>query len=112
MQRIVLNLWLSESAMSKLVTAFIFALIVHSAVSPASAQSPANTDDVAAGQALALELCWACHVVAPEEEFPPILHQPAPSFAAIADLSPKAHPSMGRIRSSLSLPPTLDHPHS
>lgn len=37
------------------------------------------------GEHLARLICTACHVVAPDQEFPPLLRQPAPSFADIAN---------------------------
>ena len=37
------------------------------------------------GERLAREICSACHVVASDQEFPPLLREPAPSFAEIAN---------------------------
>lgn len=55
------------------------ALVLAGAL-PASA----GEADVAAGRALALEVCARCHVVAPDQPRAPILAPPAPSFADIA----------------------------
>lgn len=49
-------------------------------VAPAAGQSA----DPANGRRLALKICTACHVVAPDQELPPSSRKPAPSFAAIA----------------------------
>jgi mono/diheme cytochrome c family protein len=35
------------------------------------------------GRAIANSICWACHVVAPDQEFSPILRSPGPDFRAI-----------------------------
>jgi mono/diheme cytochrome c family protein len=39
------------------------------------------------GQHIARLVCSACHVVAHDQEFPPILRPPAPSFEEIANRS-------------------------
>jgi mono/diheme cytochrome c family protein len=36
------------------------------------------------GRAIADNICWACHVVGPEQQFSPILREPGPDFRAIA----------------------------
>jgi len=40
--------------------------------------------DPAEGHRLALKICSACHVVASDQQFPPMLRNPAPNFQAIA----------------------------
>ncbi len=42
------------------------------------------TPEVARGEHLARLICSACHVVARDQEYPPILRKPAPSFFDIA----------------------------
>jgi mono/diheme cytochrome c family protein len=37
------------------------------------------------GHQIALKICTACHVVAPDQEFSPLLRPPAPPFAEIAN---------------------------
>jgi len=37
------------------------------------------------GEKIAKQICSACHVVAKDQEFPPILDPPAPSFQEIAN---------------------------
>ena len=48
---------------------------------------PARSEDArpAKGHAFALLVCAACHVVASDQEAPPILRNPGPSFDAIAN---------------------------
>jgi len=47
------------------------------------AQVPPESN-VAVGRTLALQLCTPCHVVAADQPAPPILRNPAPSFASVA----------------------------
>ncbi|HUK07420.1 MAG TPA: cytochrome c [Stellaceae bacterium] len=49
------------------------------------AQEASHTEDVAAGQKIAVIGCSACHVVEVNQEIEPILRPPAPSFASIAN---------------------------
>lgn len=44
-----------------------------------------GVDQVANGHQLALQICSACHIAAPDQSAPPILTNPAPSFQTIAD---------------------------
>jgi len=69
--------------MHRLVTAIAFLALV--AAPAARAQQPSHEEDVAAGHKLALTVCSACHVVAPDQSTEPILRPPAPSFASIAN---------------------------
>ncbi len=50
---------------------------------PAAAAGPRSAD-VARGEHVARLVCSACHVVARDQEYPPILSQPTPSFMEIA----------------------------
>jgi mono/diheme cytochrome c family protein len=53
-----------------------------------SSMPPVDAAEMAAnpteGHRLALKICGACHVVAPDQQIPPILRNPAPNFQAIA----------------------------
>jgi len=49
------------------------------------AQSQTPEGDAAAGHDLALKICSACHVVARDQEFPPLRRPPAPTFRSIAN---------------------------
>ncbi len=50
----------------------------------AQAASPGREQDVERGSRLAHQICSACHVVAADQQFPPLLKQRVPSFAEIA----------------------------
>jgi len=43
-----------------------------------------TTNDVSKGRHLAIMLCTACHVAAPDQPYAPTLSPPAPSFESIA----------------------------
>ena len=49
------------------------------------AQGPSSAGDAAAGKRVALNQCYACHVVAADQPYSPTLHQPAASFVTIAN---------------------------
>lgn len=60
------------------------------AVGAAQAQ---DAGSIAAGRRVALEVCSTCHLVSPDQPFPPMLNQHVPSFAEIANrpgTSPKS----------------------
>jgi cytochrome c len=40
---------------------------------------------VSRGRALAIKVCYACHIVSEDQPFAPILRQPAPEFRTIAN---------------------------
>ena len=44
----------------------------------------ASAASVSAGRQVALDVCAACHLVAPDQEFPPFKDPPATPFATIA----------------------------
>ena len=46
--------------------------------------APASTPQLARGEHVARIVCSACHVVARDQEYPPLLAKPAPSFFDIA----------------------------
>jgi mono/diheme cytochrome c family protein len=71
---------MGKHVMAVLVAAFSALLAVS-----AAANEPAAVDDARAGRALSLKLCTPCHVVTPDQELPPILRPPAPSFRMIAN---------------------------
>lgn len=50
-----------------------------------SAAGVPTTPDLARGEHVARLVCSACHVVATDQEFPPLLKQAAPAFADIAN---------------------------
>jgi mono/diheme cytochrome c family protein len=52
--------------------------------SMAVAAEAEKTADPAEGHRLALKICSACHMVASDQQSPPVLRHPAPDFHAIA----------------------------
>ena len=50
-----------------------------------SAADVPKAADVARGEHIARLVCSACHVVAVDQEFPPLLNQATPSFADVAN---------------------------
>jgi mono/diheme cytochrome c family protein len=69
--------------MKRLAMVAVLGVLAAGSAPGVRAQEPA--DDVAAGRALSLRICTACHVVLPDQEAAPILQPPAPSFRAIAN---------------------------
>jgi mono/diheme cytochrome c family protein len=53
------------------------------AAGSAWSQQSNTADDIAQGHHLAVEICAFCHLAAPDQRAEPILHPPAPPFAAI-----------------------------
>jgi len=51
---------------------------------PIAGAAGSSTAEVARGEHIARLVCSACHVVARDQEYPPLLTQPAPSFFDIA----------------------------
>ena len=54
-------------------------------VALAAAATAISVDQVANGHQLALEICSACHLPAPDQNTPPILSNPPPTLQAIAN---------------------------
>jgi len=63
----------------------ILGIFVAVSALSARAEDQTATDDVKAGNALALRLCTPCHVVLPDQEMAPVLRPPATSFRTIAN---------------------------
>ena len=74
--------------------------LLLAAAQPAHAQQAAKTAGADAGKSVALKVCATCHVVAPDQPFMPMLHEPAPSFARIANRASTSAPSLGRFLST------------
>jgi len=67
------------------------------------------------GRQIALQICAACHVVAPAQEFPPLLNPPAPPFAEIANRADSTRASLRHFVTHThwdekSLPLTMPNP--
>ena len=61
------------------------ALALRAGANPAPTSLVATSPDAARGEHIARLVCSACHVVAINQEYPPLLIKPAPSFAEIAN---------------------------
>src|SRR5450631_112941 len=60
--------------------------VLYGIVSMAThAQEPRERATLARGEHVARLVCSACHIVARDQEFPPMLRPPAPSFETIAN---------------------------
>jgi mono/diheme cytochrome c family protein len=70
---------LQEITMTRAMLVAVLGVVI--ATMPAAAQQP---NDVADGRELALQVCTFCHVVTTNQQFPPILQPPAPTFRSIA----------------------------
>jgi len=75
----------------------------------------ASTPELARGEHIARLICSACHVVAVDQEFPPLLNQPTPSFAQIANRPETTAQSLQRFVTTThwnagELPLTMPNP--
>ena len=81
---------------------------------PATAGAP-HDPAVARGEHIARLICSACHVVAKDQEFAPLLVKPAPSFYDIANRPETSAHSLERFIKSThwdlnSIPMTMPNP--
>jgi mono/diheme cytochrome c family protein len=53
-------------------------------IPPGTALSADAKARIERGRAIADNICWACHVVGPGQQYSPILREPGPDFRAIA----------------------------
>ena len=67
------------------VPAAIVSLLFACVAAGTHAQQPPAAEEINSGRSLALKLCTPCHVVSPDQPYPPILQRPGPSFSAIAN---------------------------
>jgi mono/diheme cytochrome c family protein len=65
----------------------IAVIVAGGLILAAQAQDAPGAPDLRAGKSVALNICSACHVVAPDQSTAPLLRQPAPSFDSIANRS-------------------------
>jgi len=67
-------------------TGFLLSIVILFMLcnTPVIAQGGQTDARVQRGEVLARKICWACHVVAADQEFSPILREPAPDFRRIA----------------------------
>ncbi len=73
----------------------VFGAPVRAAQPPAAAAGPA-----AQGEHIARAICAACHVVASDQDFPPLLREPAPPFAEIANRPATSEQTLRRFITS------------
>lgn len=75
------------SARSTIMAVWVALLggLIGPASGAAAAEPSLPPGDVGAGRSVALSVCSICHVVAPNQDLPPILHPPAPNFTTIAN---------------------------
>jgi mono/diheme cytochrome c family protein len=82
----------------------------------ARAQDVSDTNNVQSGRTLALKVCTPCHVVLPDQEFPPVFNGPPKpaSFQAIADSSKTTEHSLRNFlsttHSTISMPIRMPNP--
>lgn len=85
---------------------------------PAAGQAQQHDDRSAAGlgRAVALNVCTSCHVVTPDQEFPPIFDGPPkpPTFSEIANRPAVTDESLRRFitttHSSVTMPVRMPNP--
>jgi mono/diheme cytochrome c family protein len=78
----------------------ILAILALLAALPAQAQKMRWDPVVARGDHIARSVCSACHMVAADQEFPPLLVSPAPSFADVANRPGTSSRSLERFITS------------
>ena len=67
-----------------MATATLLCATAFALTAPAAQPAAKADPQLARGEHLARLVCSACHVVASDQEWPPLLQQPAPAFAEIA----------------------------
>jgi len=61
------------------------AIVIGLSAAPAGAQHPTPRNPIEEGHRLALNKCDACHIVASDQQFRPLLANYAPSFYGVAN---------------------------
>ena len=87
-----------SATMRMLPTTLLFVFWVTNSP-PAWSQATGTEDEVVKGRHLAIMLCTACHVVAPDQPYAPTLKPPAQSFQSIAQ---RAGTTVDLLRSFLT----------
>lgn len=77
------------------------ALAVACGVAATAQAQEAKSNLVAAGHALAIQVCAACHVVENDQKSAPIMKPPAPSFSAIAQRNDQSEVTLRKFLSTL-----------
>jgi len=81
----------------RITVGVLISAVVGGFAAGASAQTPSGAGDIAAGKRVALNQCYVCHVVAPDQPYSPTLHQPATSFVTIANRPATSADSLHRF---------------
>ena len=98
-----------------LVSAWVVGMTI-AGVSIRAGQPPVAGHGLAAqGEHIARAICAACHVVASDQDFPPLLRAPAPPFAEIANRPGTTDKSLRHFISAThwderTLPMTMPNP--
>jgi mono/diheme cytochrome c family protein len=74
-----------KPALAKAATAALMGLSWVADIQGAHADTAPADPVLARGEEIARQVCSACHVVAGDQEFPPLLHSREPSFGEIAN---------------------------
>jgi hypothetical protein len=94
----------------------LFGVLVACGSFTAAAQDLSNAEDIQTGRTLALKVCTPCHVVLPDQEFPPVFKGPPKpaSFQAIAGNRKTTEQSLRHFLSTthsrISLPIRMPNP--
>jgi mono/diheme cytochrome c family protein len=81
----------------------LVAIAVGACASSASAQQPSSGNAIAEGHRLALSKCDACHIVAADQQYRPLVANLAPSFFEIAN---RPNTAAGSLEAYLTRPHT------
>jgi mono/diheme cytochrome c family protein len=95
----------------KYFTAALFGALIAWFAPPADAQDSSRPGNAAAGRALALRVCAACHVVASGQPFAPVFTgpPPPPNFSSIANMANRTAASLRQFLSTLHAVPPPQH---
>jgi len=75
----------SRATLNVAILALIGGVVFGLLGARAQAQAVADAAELARGDHIARLVCATCHVVAKDQEYPPLLSKPAPSFFDIAN---------------------------
>ena len=105
------NLFARAPAIAPLLSSALWLLVA----SPVSSAEPHHSAAVARGEHIARIVCSACHVVAKDQEYPPILDKPGPNFYDIANRPTTTEQSLRHFITSThwdleTIPMTMPNP--
>jgi len=76
---------LGRATLNAVICALVGAAVCGALSPRTQAQAGADAAELAHGEHIARLVCATCHVVARDQEYPPLLSKPAPSFFDIAN---------------------------